>query len=376
MVDAATNNRVLAGKAPLGSLRTRIWSTVRIVLFILFTVMFIQRKIFLSTSSQTRRAASILVTGRVQYKNTSIQLEPPTESAIAQEQNDYEDTTNAGSSSGQDGGKRKITLHLIGERHTGTNWMTGHLEKCFPDFWIDARFARFKHWFQDDDGLFHSRVGERQVVIAMFRNVYTWVESMRNLPYHSIEHYHLGWHDFVTRPWTMKRFGRDTVFEGVTADDFSNTTTKHARICKRDFAPFEVIPCLEGNVDLYSEQGVRTRASYELKRDGSGQPYSNILDLRQAKIRNFLTVSDFESVQGFYVVRYEDMVLQGTVSLIGQLEKELNTTAKCVPEPAHQLTKRPMPQEYMAYMRKHVDWVAESLIGYTADDIFEKTKRT
>ena len=351
------------------SLRRRIWSLVRMAVFIIFTVALIQHKILLSDS--------IFVNGRIQIKSstTGAMVEPSstTRAILAVVEENYS-STGVGSSTGQNnGGKRRkpVTLHLIGERHTGTNWMTDHLEKCFPQFWIDTRFSRFKHWFQDKDGLFHSRIGERQVVVAQFRNVYTWVESMRKLPYHSIEHYHLGWHDFVTRPWTMKRFGKDAALDGVMKHDFFNTTMKDSRICKRAFAPFEVIPCLEGNVDLYSPRRVRTRAAYELKRDGSGQPFSNILELRQAKIRNFMSVRFYESVRRLYVVRYEDMVLQGTDSLLRQLEKELNTTAKCVPDPSKPLViKRKLQPEYVKYMRKHVDWEAERMIGYSRDDIF------
>lgn len=98
------------------------------------------------------------------------------------------------------------TISLIGERHSGTNWITDHLEDCFGDqikvsflqkvmhehlkgntaiqqfvrdvmhissmscillfFQVETAFTRFKHWFQFDDPNVRN---DSAVVIAMFR---------------------------------------------------------------------------------------------------------------------------------------------------------------------------------------------------------------
>jgi len=70
-------------------------------------------------------------------------------------------------------------IALIGERNSGTNWITAELTKCFPELDVQPRLVRWKHWFQHDipqkDGTAH----EPTLVIAQFRNVYEWVEAMR-----------------------------------------------------------------------------------------------------------------------------------------------------------------------------------------------------
>ena len=105
-----------------------------------------------------------------------------------------------------------------------------------------------------------------------------------------------------------------------------------------------------------------------LSDDGSGQPHDNILQLRSSKIRNFLSVKQFSNVKTFFPIRFEDMVRNGTHTLIRKLEKELNVQAKCQPikgEPRKGV--RPMSDEYIKYMKRHVDWKTEELIGYTAE---------
>jgi hypothetical protein len=73
-----------------------------------------------------------------------------------------------------------ISLHLIGERHSGTKWMSEHLHKCFPDIRFNNNLYRWKHWFQDES--VEKFPGERFVVVAQFRNAYTWTEGSKSLP--------------------------------------------------------------------------------------------------------------------------------------------------------------------------------------------------
>lgn len=39
----------------------------------------------------------------------------------------------------QDAEAPTLSLHLIGERHSGTKWMSAHLQKCFPK----VRFSKY-----------------------------------------------------------------------------------------------------------------------------------------------------------------------------------------------------------------------------------------
>lgn len=70
--------------------------------------------------------------------------------------------------------KRPNKIILLGERHSGTNWITNYLKDCFignstnSDITVKESYKRFKHWFQQDD---LSVVEEDSaVVVSMFRD--------------------------------------------------------------------------------------------------------------------------------------------------------------------------------------------------------------
>mmetsp|Transcript_35621 Transcript_35621/g.76886 ORF Transcript_35621/g.76886 Transcript_35621/m.76886 type:complete len:168 (+) Transcript_35621:450-953(+) len=78
---------------------------------------------------------------------------------------------------------------LLGERHSGTNWITDHLADCFEqDIDVTNQYARFKHWFQD--GELSAMPDDSAVVVVMFRDPYDWVEAMRVEPHHTHDHVH------------------------------------------------------------------------------------------------------------------------------------------------------------------------------------------
>ena len=83
-------------------------------------------------------------------------------------------------------------IALLGERNSGTTWLYSELEKCFPMVNVTPALTRWKHWFQEDidteytrfqnDTMTYRSTDPSTLVIAEFRNVYDWVESMRNRP--------------------------------------------------------------------------------------------------------------------------------------------------------------------------------------------------
>ena len=63
------------------------------------------------------------------------------------------------------------TINLIGERHSGTKWITKHLKDCFGDqVKVLDRYTRYKHWFQYDDTSYPD--ANSSLVVAMFRDPY------------------------------------------------------------------------------------------------------------------------------------------------------------------------------------------------------------
>merc|ERR1712127_227152 len=98
----------------------------------------------------------------------------------------------------------------------------------------------------------------------------------------------------------------------------------------------ELISCVEGSREdkdykkWAKKTGFRAESDYsghkpiyELKQDGSGEPFASILEMRAAKIKNFLSLKDWDWVQDSIPVRYEKLLSEGTDFLISQIEKKL-----------------------------------------------------
>jgi len=119
---------------------------------------------------------------------------------------------------------------ILGERHSGTTFITKYIHDCFPNVTVKDTFINYKHWFQPDPDYvlrvvlagFESFIGiaddetelsswrdivkngatnnrdqksnhlskyfENSLVIVLFRNPYDWVEAMRRKPWHWPEH--------------------------------------------------------------------------------------------------------------------------------------------------------------------------------------------
>jgi len=249
-------------------------------------------------------------------------------------------------------------IAILGERNSGTRWLWTHLNECFNhSIPVKRELVRYKHWFQSTHNI--SKIGDNTLVITLFRNVYEWIEAMRKTPHHASNHLHLDWKTFVARPWTMERVGGDLLLANRTG-----------RICQEGFHYHEVISCLkrplpaeywEAKNHSYSER----QPFYELRLDGTGEPYASILDLRSAKIRNFLSTAEYDKVSALWILRYEDLIKKGTSTLIKKLEAATGHAARCQPfEAQGDRHRRQLDMDMINWLMKHVDWEAESLIGY------------
>ena len=210
------------------------------------------------------------------------------------------------------------------------------------------RYTHWKHWFQEDDP--QQVPEESAVVVVMFRDPYTWVEAMREIPHHAHNHInltqfdsnregswrrkggrHLEWKEFVTKPWIGK----------------ANTDE------------------IDGLADNF----------YELQWDGSGRAYSSIIDLRRDKIINHLSVADYVGTRALLPMRYEDLNANGTSVLLQSIEEVAGVKARCSAITgkggrrrrlnAKPITKHSkLPDDFIDWMNKFVDWEIESRIGY------------
>lgn len=216
--------------------------------------------------------------------------------------------------------------------------------------------TRYKHWFQHPKATtYEQRNGT--LVIAMFRNPYDWLKAMRQQPHRAPAHLHLYWDEFLAQPWTMERIGTDLN---------ASTTSR----CQQDFGYNQVISCANEPLprEAYDHhlQFTEHRPFYEMKQDGSGEPFANILELRAAKIRNFLETKDYPSVVDVWPLRYEDLLSLGTKRLLDKITEKTGIPYKCNPFPIQPpRTKRKLSERYVKFVNKHLDWDAERLIGYS-----------
>lgn len=256
------------------------------------------------------------------------------------------------------------SINLIGERHCATKWMTSHLEDCFGDqVEVLSSYTRQKHWFQyADRGTKDSRNYHHpnsSLVVAMFRDPYDWLDSMRVRPYHSPNHFDLDWKRFVTTPWTMAR--------GHGDQQLVQSGSQYNATCMHRFSFNEVVPCSRLDRNMYNDtyHNKTVGVNYELNHDGSGQPYDSIVDLRRDKINNFLDIANFDGVASFLPVQFEFMVSRGTSELIGLVENITGLQAHCKRAPPRPLRPKDLDAEFIKWVTYNVDWEVEKLIGYT-----------
>jgi hypothetical protein len=248
-----------------------------------------------------------------------------------------------------------------------------HIAECFNHSLIVTRgLSRYKHWFQYNNP---KKYKHDTLVLAQFRNPYDWLKAMEHVPHHSPAHLRTkrgasvlsssaenDWHTFLTKPWTMPRIGSDLLI--------TDELTK----CQEDFLYRDIVSCaLEplpreayNHTLRYSEH----QPFYEMRNDGSGLPYDNIMDMRTDKIRNMLSVVDYEGVADLWVVQYEYLLSKGTDHLLTKIEEWTGLKRQCQPKDPQNRKPKPsriISPEFAAHVRQHLNWTVEEWIGYQAE---------
>ena len=103
---------------------------------------------------------------------------------------------------------------------------------------------------------------------------------------------------------------------------------------------------------------------YELRNDGSGEPYTSIVELRSDKIINFLGVAEWHWIDAVLSMQYEDLLKQGTEILIKEIQRRTGVEPRFLPTPPQTRMTRTLNYEFATWMKKHVNWDVEALIGY------------
>ncbi len=282
------------------------------------------------------------------------------------------------------GNEEPFEIHIIGERHSGTKWITKELQHCYSNApesapyikRIHRDFIRSKHFFQP---LHYGGNFLRHIIVVIVRDPVDWVSAMNEMPYHSPAHVAsihnnevtpLPWADFVSRPWTMPRPRSDReLFKRMVTDSM----LRSERLCQSVFRYDDVVPCtLNSTLDELPGDMLRSMYPvYELKNDGSGTAYQNILELRADKIANHvLQLPLLFSIGGFVLVRYEDLLEKGTQLLMEQVSQVVGMQGslpqQCKPAgpQPERLGQRVVPKGLKEWIESNMDVHMERLLGY------------
>mmetsp|Transcript_5057 Transcript_5057/g.12920 ORF Transcript_5057/g.12920 Transcript_5057/m.12920 type:complete len:566 (+) Transcript_5057:91-1788(+) len=290
---------------------------------------------------------------------------------------------------------------VLGERHSGTNWMRKRLRECFPHINVSTNLQRPGNFFQDDEETARSKYEQNLgsgddktspkmddyrdiIVVHMTLNAYDWLEQMRLSPEYAPDHtgthkelghvVPLGWEEFISKPWTMERPPTDLPLANETGP-----------VCKMGFQYHEVVSCSG------SENGIGA-PMYELQREKKGLPFKSIIDLRTAKLKNHNGVQEsWPSVKKMVQVKYETLA-QDFKELLEQIQElterddakdgengisNLPCNVNVLP-PSYDSSNE-MTLEFVDYVTKFVDWEIEqsiaSYVSWTESDIAAKSIR-
>jgi len=247
-------------------------------------------------------------------------------------------------------------IALLGERNSGTRWTSSHLEECFSHaIEVRTKLTRYKHWFQYPAPY---RYPHETLVITQFRNPYDWLKAMQHVPHHAPEHLEYRpddrWMEFLTTPWTMDRIGTDKI-------------VNNTRRCQEHFEYKDIISCEVEPLPRNEYKKLdysRHQPFYEMRNDGSGKPYDNIMEMRTDKIRNFLSIKQYDGIADVWAVQYEYFLTKGTQELLDEITRWTGIKPNCTARPPQQRRNRPVEREMADFIRGHLNWTVEAWIGY------------
>jgi hypothetical protein len=205
---------------------------------------------------------------------------------------------------------------------------------------------------------------------------------MMENPHHALAHWNLTsgsplpWKDFVTKRWTLDRKEYAFYLSGEDLDlieKVNNGLMSHDELlnvpCDGSWKWRHVVPCSKSDRNVSLDHAI-----YEMNYDESGQPYNSIVELRRDKILNFFqAVPNMSGVNHFIPLRYEDVISQGSFSLLERVENALGIKAICDPLKPQNFTRKKRSHSFVQWMDENINWKVEAVVGYgkenSADDL-------
>ena len=164
----------------------------------------------------------------------------------------------------------------------------------------------------------------------------------------------------------MERYGADLLLNGDET-------------CQEEFLYRDIVSCVEDPLPEDSYQHTlrysENQPFYEMRDDGSGLPYDNILELRTDKIRNFMNTINYNGVADVWTLQYEYLVSEGTQHLLDRITEMTGVPANCKaipPQVRKPKASRMIRADFAAHIRQNINWTVESWIGYTPELKYEQ----
>lgn len=211
-------------------------------------------------------------------------------------------------------------IQLYAERHTGSKWLTQMIKDSFG---IENPWGfGWKHWFFDSKKINETDTSN-YLFIFLCRNPYQWIAAMNQTPHHA-------------RP-KLKGLDLDTFIKEEWECEWT----------KRD------VPWITDEMNFTEMMNERN--------PDTGERFKNIVELRNYKNREFLSLKEKEH---FHIVRYEDM-RDNPVKIINKII--MNNPIKPL-RPNQPVKKkvysRELTKESIQFINDNIDWDLEEQLGY------------
>lgn len=207
-------------------------------------------------------------------------------------------------------------LYVLGERNSGTNWVVGLLRSNLQHpIQVRDCFCSFKHFFQ-----LPCANQEPGLIVIVTRNIYDWLSSFHAKPYNSPAHHDLTFKQFLSQPWALTEPNAPhgpSYLDATTPACGRNQRPQlirvsHDQILRPRSGVYRLTPCQveKGLIEEpWQEQLPQIFCgkvpAYEL--DENYEPFASIIEMRSAKLRSYLELSNWTGYPVEYVT-YDNLI--------------------------------------------------------------------
>ena len=242
---------------------------------------------------------------------------------------------------------------VLGERHSGVDWMVDQLKlNCGAQNQhpVTSGFRRPGYWFQksiadsspDSDFWTQVQLHYTAVVIIMVRNPADWFRALYEQPDY-IPNLPAAYKDFLIQPWAPPN-----------ATMLLNSTGMQ---CQLQFGPRQVVPCLPATTPVTVATPV-----YELSEALGSTIFPNVAALRAAKIRHWT-----EFLPTYWQLDTPLRIIQ----VDNNQDAYYNITPTCQIKNQLELRKSnwTITKGFRGWLEGAVDWKTEERIGYSKPSV-------